>query len=470
LEQGLLALEDAGAQILTLNADVQDAVAVARAVAECRAHFGALDGVFHAAGVLEDGAIHTKKCRQHSARAWGKSCWSDGLACGIAAGHGGFFGGFSSTSVFLGGAGQVDYVAANAFVDSLAAKRPDGLSIHWGIWGDRGMAQRAYGGVGGEALPLASRHVVSVHPLLGERHDSAEGVCFDAFYTPSKLWVLNEHKVAGRPVLVGTAYIEIARAAMQQLHPGIGIELRALSFGEAMVFDGNALREVLIELMKNDAGYDFRVCSRAQPGAPWQEHARAGVSLWREALPAASPLPPVSFRPGVWVQGCAPQAGALDFGPSWQNITRMQLNGQGGTAEIELAARFAPDLNAYACHPAMLDMAATFGLHLLGPQTRQALLFVPLSIERVRLMASLPDQCVSRVVLSGLLQDRMLTFDVSLHATDGSPLATLEGSLSARCVCRGDDACRPCGCLESTDAGRVDVGLRYSRRRCGSAV
>jgi thioesterase domain-containing protein/acyl carrier protein len=105
----------------------------------------------------------------------------------------------------------------------------------------------------------------------------------------------------------------------------------------------------------------------------------------------------------------------------------MQLNGQGGTAEIDLPTRFAPDLSAYACHPAMLDMAATFGLHLLGPQTRQALLFVPLSIERIRLVAALPGQCVSRVELSGPLQDRMVTFDVSLYASDGLPLATLEG-------------------------------------------
>ena len=35
---------------------------------------------------------------------------------------------------------QVDYVAANAYLDALAASRSDGLSIHWGIWGDKGMA------------------------------------------------------------------------------------------------------------------------------------------------------------------------------------------------------------------------------------------------------------------------------------------------------------------------------------------
>ena len=426
----LLALEGAGAEILTLSAEVQDLVAMSRAVAECRVHFGELHGVFHAAGVLEDGSIHGKSAESVQRVLGAKAAGAQVLHEVSPPGSLDFFAVFSSTSVSLGGAGQVDYVAANAFVDSLAASRPDGLCIHWGIWGDRGMAQRAYGG--GLLSDHASSSAVSVHPLLGMRHDSAEGVRFEAIYTPAKLWVLNEHKVAGQPVLVGTAYIEIARAAMQQLHPGSGIELQALSFGEAMVFDDNTSRDVCIELLKTDkstedASYEFRVRSRAQADAPWQEHARAGVSLLQDALSVASPLPAIALRPGAWVEGRMPQAGTLAFGPRWQNIASMQLDGQGGTAEIELAARFVPDLSAYACHPAMLDMAATFGLHLLGPQTREALLFVPLSIERVRLMAPLPSQCVSRLELSGPLQDRMATFDVSLHASDGSPLATLEG-------------------------------------------
>jgi acyl transferase domain-containing protein/thioesterase domain-containing protein len=463
LLQRLLAIEAVGAEVLTLSADVQDPVAMARAVAECRAHFGALHGIFHAAGVLEDGSIHGKSAESIRRVLAAKAAGAQVLHGLLPPGSLDFWAVFSSTSVFLGGAGQVDYVAANALVDSLAASRPDGLCIHWGIWGDRGMAQRAYGGEG-QLAPQVNSSTTSVHPLLGVRHDSAAGVRFEAVYTPAELWVLNEHTVAGRPVLVGTAYIEIAHAALQQLHPGSGIELQALSFGEAMVFDDHAPREVSIELLKKDGCYDFRVCSRAQSDAPWQEHARAGISMFVDALPVTSALPAVALRPGTWVDGRVPQTGAIAFGPRWQNIARMQLNGQGGTAEIELPARFAPDLSAYACHPAMLDMAATFGLHLLGPQTRQALLFVPLSIERIRLVAALPSQCVSRVELSGPLQDRMVTFDVSLHASDGSPLATLEGfclrGVTAEAMTRVVPAPRPAVEAPTLVASMLACGIR----------
>ena len=52
----LLALESDGARILTFSADVADHDAMAAVVADCRARFGSLNGVFHAAGggVLKD--------------------------------------------------------------------------------------------------------------------------------------------------------------------------------------------------------------------------------------------------------------------------------------------------------------------------------------------------------------------------------------------------------------------------------
>ena len=64
-----------------------------------------------------------------------------------------FFALFSSVSSVLAPAGQVDYAAANAFLDSYAVSRTDErvLAINWGPWRDVGMAAR----------------MSSSHPLLG---------------------------------------------------------------------------------------------------------------------------------------------------------------------------------------------------------------------------------------------------------------------------------------------------------------
>jgi acyl transferase domain-containing protein/thioesterase domain-containing protein/acyl carrier protein len=413
----LLACEDAGGQILALSADAADRTAMTQAISACRAHFGNIHGVFHAAGALDDGPIATKSADSLQRVLNPKALGAQLLHELLPPGELDVFAMFSSTSVYTGPPGQVDYVAANAFMDALAASRPDGLSLHWGIWGDQGMAARAYG-----QAPAAYGLQTALHPLLGVQVGSEQGAAFEATYLPKALWVLQEHSVAGRLVLPGTAYIEIARAAMVLLHPGTAIEINALSFEAAMVFEGPAARSVRVELRRSGEAYEFLVRSRATPEQPWLEHARARVSVFLGSLAAAAP--PTG---GAWRSGEIPQAQRIAFGARWRNIARMQLAERSAIAEMELAEPFAGDLATYAAHPALLDMAATFGLHLIDESERRQHLFVPLSIERIRLVAPLPRHSTSRVALRGLMQNRFATFDVSLHATDGSPIASLEG-------------------------------------------
>ena len=354
----------------------------ARGLGDCRARFGTINGVFHAAGVLDDGPIATRTADSVRRVISPKACGAQVLHELLPPGDLDVFAVFSSTSVYLGTPGQVDYVAANAFVDSLAASRPDGLAIHWGMWGDRGMAVRAYG-----RHTLGHEAPKEGHPLLGLQVDSENGAAFEATYASGDLWVLREHAVAGRPVLPGTAYIEIARAAMVVLHPGAAVEIRSLSFEEAMVFDGTAARIVRVEMPRTPAGYDFLVRSRDVRDDDWLEHARASVSVFLGELQAAAPV-----SSAQWRKGEIPQEKAVAFGERWRNIARMQLADRSAMAELELPAQFAGDLGAYMAHPALTDMAATFGLHLVDAAEREQNLFVPLSVERIRLVAQVPAQ------------------------------------------------------------------------------
>jgi len=408
-------IEQAGGQVATYSADVADAQAMARVVQDVRARWGAIHGVFHAAGTLQDAPIAAKTPEAVQKVLAPKAAGAQVLHELLPPGQLDVFAVFSSTSVYLGPPGQVDYVAANAFLDAIAAARPDGLAIHWGIWADRGMAARAYGRAAHASAGTG------LHPLLGVRSDSEAGPGFEATYSAQDLWVLREHGVAGRPVLPGTAYIEIARAAMAQLHPGAAVEIRSLSFEEAMVFEPSGRRQVRVELRPMADGYDFLVRSRAGERESWQEHARARVYRFK------GQLAPNTQRPGAgWREGELPQAG-VDFGPRWHNMARMQLDGRRATAEMALPERFAADLQPYALHPAVTDIACTFGLHLLDEQRRRSALFVPLSVDRIRIVAPLPLRSISRVELKGPVQDRFAAFDVSLHTPEGAPVATFEG-------------------------------------------
>ncbi len=414
----LLACEAAGAQVLVCSADVADHQAMAAVVAQARARFGAIHGVFHAAGVLEDGLIATKTAesisRVMSAKAAGAQVLHELLPPGALD----LFMVFSSTSVQLAAAGQADYVAANAFVDALAASRADGMSVQWGIWGGQGMAARAYE----LSRAIGVSHPNTGHPFLGLQVGHGDGAVFEATYAPADLWALQEHAVGGNPVLPGTAYVEIVRAAMAVVHPGLGIDIRAMSFEEAMVFEAQSTRLVRTELTCCAIGYDVVVRSCGMLGEPWVDHARASVSLYGDPLPADD-----MQRPGNWQAGAIAQINAVAFGPRWHNMRRMQLNGRSAVADMELPERFAGDLAHYAVHPAMTDMAIACGLHLLHPAERDGVVFVPLSIGRIRLVAPLPRRFTARVDLGGDLQNQAVSFDVSLFDMNGTALATFEG-------------------------------------------
>ncbi len=137
-------LRRSGAMVEVHATDVADFGAVEALLAKIRHSRKPLRGVFHAAGVLDDGIA----ADQTWDRAW--SVMAPKVA-GAANLHRltqhdplDFFVLFSSASAILGSPGQTSYGAGNAYLDGLAhARRKAGLpalSVNWGGWASSGMA------------------------------------------------------------------------------------------------------------------------------------------------------------------------------------------------------------------------------------------------------------------------------------------------------------------------------------------
>ena len=142
------ALEAAGAEVLVVSADVANEEQMRIALVQARERFGGIDGVIHAAGGAGEGMIQLKKpaeaARVLSPRVRGtqvleavlKNTPPDFLVL------------CSSLRSILGGIGQVDYCAANAFLDACATRNGLGpkthtISINWDSWKDAGMSVEA---------------------------------------------------------------------------------------------------------------------------------------------------------------------------------------------------------------------------------------------------------------------------------------------------------------------------------------
>jgi acyl transferase domain-containing protein len=153
----LLALEKAGGEVLTLQADVADAEQLSEAFRAAEARFGRIHGVIHAAGVVGGSSFRALQDlgredfeEQFAAKVRGTYALEAALPdsgpdfCLLV----------SSISAVLGGLGYAAYASANRFLDGFAESRDDVDGTRWiaGDWdawlfdetdGDRSQAESA---------------------------------------------------------------------------------------------------------------------------------------------------------------------------------------------------------------------------------------------------------------------------------------------------------------------------------------
>ncbi|MDQ0687785.1 acyl transferase domain-containing protein/NAD(P)H-dependent flavin oxidoreductase YrpB (nitropropane dioxygenase family) [Streptomyces achromogenes] len=137
----LAELEALGGRARYRTVDFREPDAVRQAVKEIHAEHGRLDGVVHAAGVIEDRLIGEKSAesfqRVYGTKATGAHALLtalEELPCAPA-----FTVLFGSVSAVLGNRGQVDYAAANDALETLGAAFAArtgrrAVTVHWGPW------------------------------------------------------------------------------------------------------------------------------------------------------------------------------------------------------------------------------------------------------------------------------------------------------------------------------------------------
>ncbi|MBR7833506.1 SDR family NAD(P)-dependent oxidoreductase [Actinospica durhamensis] len=139
----VLEVLEQGGEVEIVAGDVTNAADVRRAVDRARERFGALHGVLHAAGVPGTGLMQFQQPggseQVLAPKVAGTLALADALGLAEGASALDFLVLFSSiTAVAGGGPGQVDYCAANAFLDAYAAERSAlgerVLSVGWGEW------------------------------------------------------------------------------------------------------------------------------------------------------------------------------------------------------------------------------------------------------------------------------------------------------------------------------------------------
>jgi acyl transferase domain-containing protein/acyl carrier protein len=137
-------LQQLGAEVLVSHADVTNVEQMQALKTQIYKRFGEIHGIVHAAGIAGGGIIQLKTSEVANSVLAPKVKGTLVLDTVFQDGKLDFLVLFSSLSSILGGLGQVDYCAANAFLDEFAhsnyfKQKPLTIAINWCGWQDVGM-------------------------------------------------------------------------------------------------------------------------------------------------------------------------------------------------------------------------------------------------------------------------------------------------------------------------------------------
>ncbi|HEX6755493.1 MAG TPA: SDR family NAD(P)-dependent oxidoreductase [Mycobacteriales bacterium] len=405
-------MEAAGAEVLVVAADVTDQAALAAVRSTVEGAYGGLDGIVHAAGVAGGGMAEVKD------RAVAAGVLAPKLAGTLALER--VFGDLpldfvvlcSSVTALTGGFGQVDYTAANAFLDAYARSghgwSAPVRSLNWGGWLDVGMAAET---VVPDAFHAATEEAGKERldsPLLSGR--LADGTAVGTL-DPAASWVLDGHRIAGVPVLPGTAHLEVLRTAAG---PG-AVELRDVAFLAPLAVPDGTTARLRVEPL---GGGDLRLVTRTAAGDV--------VHSQGTAVPAPVEERPVHDLAAIRAR-CRPldraapdgRASTVAFGPQWDCLREHLARDGEDLARIEAGPAALSDLDSWVLHPALLDVATSFGRRGDGS-------YLPLGYGRVVVRAPLPARFWSHLVHRGdAAGSGLLTADLTLVGDDGRELVAI---------------------------------------------
>ncbi|OKP52616.1 polyketide synthase [Serratia marcescens] len=231
----------------------------------------------------------------------------------------------------------------------------------------------------GEAGGRASSQPERLHPLVHRNTSDLTALSFTSWFDGGEFF-LADHVVRGKRLLPGVAYLEMARAAVEQM-VGRGRQLQLTQIVWVRPYiaaDAGDLSPVMVKLLpQSPTIIQFEICSRTADGQT-QTHCQGKASVaqafaageTRLSLAAALAEHQESTLEKAECYRAFQQLGIV-YGAGHQGIERLHL-GQGKVlAQLALPASLEETLGDYVLHPSLMDSAlqATLGLsqdHRLG--------------------------------------------------------------------------------------------------------
>lgn len=420
-----------GAEVEAEACDITQADTVIAMVERVRVRFDHVAGAIHAAGVAGSGVMAMKSLEAANAVLDPKIVGALALERALEGENLSFFVLVSSLFAVIGGTGQVDYCAANNFLDAFARSRAarglHTVSLAYGGWREVGMAV-AMGHTGATKAPALPAGRSETHPFLFSREQDGATTRFTTYLRVEDQWALSDHRINGVPVMPGTGLIEMLRAAWQALTGQATCTLGSVFFYRPLFVPENEMVEVHLTLTPTGDAHDVEIVTEQGPVLVADVQATSGEAAIIDVakLNAACNDEVVEFGGQAALIG---EQGFLSLGERWQVVQRMRFGENQLLGELALPAHCRADLEQFSLHPALLDMAT-------GPITGHLLMrldlgldseYLPFTYGRLDIHGAMEADLLTHVVYRGIAEDRdTIHFDIRIFTAEGRLVASVE--------------------------------------------
>jgi acyl transferase domain-containing protein/NADPH:quinone reductase-like Zn-dependent oxidoreductase/NAD(P)-dependent dehydrogenase (short-subunit alcohol dehydrogenase family)/acyl carrier protein len=249
---------------------------------------------------------------------------------------------------------------------------------------------------------------------------------------------LADHRFAGDALFPTTGYIELARAAAQELFGGAGAEIHDLDIHEMLTLPGERAVRIGVAVQA-DGGFAVRSRLADEPAHPWTLHASGRIAPLD--ADAGTHLHLGSQSDGLdgeaFYAGLDPRK--VSYGPQFRVLRRLYKTG----TEVGLGDWTVGDLGApqwlaerlgarhgYGWHPSVIDAALQLPLVDFAVAGGEGA-FLPSGLRRVRVMHS--GEGARRVAMRVVrLVHNLIEAEMLVLAGDGRVLARIDGYQARR--------------------------------------
>jgi acyl transferase domain-containing protein/acyl carrier protein len=325
----LKAIEKAGGKAEYLSVDITDTVLLESKLADVIERFGVITGIIHGAGNLADKRIEKKSIQDFENVYAAKVKGLENLLRCVPASQLQYLVLFSSVVGFYGNVGQSDYAIANEILNKSAHLIKHNypnchvISINWGPW-EIGMVspelKKAFAEKCIEVIPVETGTQILIDELNTTNQDAVQLVIGSPLiYVPATLSnelktyrikrqltlaenpFLQDHVIAGRPVLPATCGLFWMTNACEQIYPGFtAFSSPNFKVLKGIIFDESLINEYVLEIQElakhhnQEIEFAAKISSKTSDGKI-RYHFSANLILKRE-IPAPPSYGSLNFN------------------------------------------------------------------------------------------------------------------------------------------------------------------------------